>query len=322
MKRLLLRARFAAFCRHVAASSRPIVLGPWRSEVGFEVLYWLPFLRAIRARYHWDRSRLIALGRGGSGAWYDTPQVADLYDVTSFESIRLHTWAAHQRQQSTKQFGVEDWERHAVALAAANLGVSRPIMVHPSWMYRLLAPYWQDEMAEGGLKRNYEPAMIPPPPLPGNITLPDTFVAMRLYARATMQPSEEVTLWARSVLARIAARVPVVLLQSGQRYDDHVDLLQGDGQRIVDLASVLVPATNLAVQSAVLGRASAFVGTYGGLAQLAVRMGIPTVAVYTEWQGTALAHVDLTQRLALATQTPFLLARPKDLERLEGWGVL
>ena len=29
----------------VASGSGPIVAGPWLSEVGFEVLYWIPFLR-------------------------------------------------------------------------------------------------------------------------------------------------------------------------------------------------------------------------------------------------------------------------------------
>jgi len=50
----------------------------------------------------------------------------------------LHTLAAQHRQQSTKQYGVEPWERHVVQLAASALGLVKPLMLHPSWMYQIL----------------------------------------------------------------------------------------------------------------------------------------------------------------------------------------
>ncbi len=36
----------------IASSRQPIVIGPWTGEVGFELLYWIPFLEWVRA--HWD----------------------------------------------------------------------------------------------------------------------------------------------------------------------------------------------------------------------------------------------------------------------------
>ena len=30
--------------------TRPILLGPWRSELGFEVLYWIPFLAWLKTQ--------------------------------------------------------------------------------------------------------------------------------------------------------------------------------------------------------------------------------------------------------------------------------
>jgi len=44
----LTEARLHLLCRHIAASKRPIVIGPYRSEVGFEALYWLPFVQQLR----------------------------------------------------------------------------------------------------------------------------------------------------------------------------------------------------------------------------------------------------------------------------------
>jgi hypothetical protein len=34
----LTAARLRLFARHIGASKRPVILGPWRSEVGFEAL--------------------------------------------------------------------------------------------------------------------------------------------------------------------------------------------------------------------------------------------------------------------------------------------
>ena len=53
-----------------AAGSRPIIAGPWTSEVGYEALYWLPFLAWAADRYGVRPDRIIALSRGGTQAWY------------------------------------------------------------------------------------------------------------------------------------------------------------------------------------------------------------------------------------------------------------
>ena len=57
--------------QHWPHSRPPIVAGPWLGEVGFELLYWIPFLRWFAERYRVSRERLIAVARGGSAeAWY------------------------------------------------------------------------------------------------------------------------------------------------------------------------------------------------------------------------------------------------------------
>src|SRR5438067_5828333 len=36
----------------VVSGSAPIVVGPWLSEVGYEVLYWIPFVRWRQSQFH------------------------------------------------------------------------------------------------------------------------------------------------------------------------------------------------------------------------------------------------------------------------------
>src|SRR5688500_20269007 len=49
----------------VVAGDGPIIAGPWLSEVGYEALYWVPFLRWFCAAYRIAPERLIAMSRGG-----------------------------------------------------------------------------------------------------------------------------------------------------------------------------------------------------------------------------------------------------------------
>ena len=96
MRHRLLRARFHLFMRHLAASRRPIVVGPHHRELGFEALYWLPFVQQLRADYGLDKGRLIALSRGGMGAAYDMAATTDIYDYLPVETVRLHAVRATQ----------------------------------------------------------------------------------------------------------------------------------------------------------------------------------------------------------------------------------
>ena len=48
----------------VVNSGRTILAGPWLSEVGFETLYWIPFLRWVKLAFRLDPSRVVAVSRG------------------------------------------------------------------------------------------------------------------------------------------------------------------------------------------------------------------------------------------------------------------
>src|SRR5688572_32227402 len=79
--------------RELAAIARgrgPIIAGPWLSEVGFEALYWIPFLRWFEDRYRVDPGRVIALSRGGVADWYR--DVAERY-VEIFDHVDPGTFA-------------------------------------------------------------------------------------------------------------------------------------------------------------------------------------------------------------------------------------
>ena len=111
----------------------------------------------------------------------------------------------------------------------------------------------------------------------------------------------------------------MIIVNSGLHMDEHVDYLPKDRTNITVLSEAvpMTPQNDLAVQSAVLGRAKAFVGTYGGMAALAQRFGVPVISVYDEWHSTVIANKDLSEFLALQTRVPFHVLRLGDLPRLQ-----
>ena len=74
----------------MARSDRPIIVGPWLSEVGFELLYWIPFLNWVKTYRHFDPERLIIVSRGGVAPWYRDigATYIDLFDFYPPEQFR------------------------------------------------------------------------------------------------------------------------------------------------------------------------------------------------------------------------------------------
>src|SRR5688572_32395714 len=57
----------------IATSGRPVFIGPWTGEVGFELLYWIPFVEWARARGKFSPEHEIIVSRGGVESWYGRP---------------------------------------------------------------------------------------------------------------------------------------------------------------------------------------------------------------------------------------------------------
>src|SRR6185503_4250373 len=97
---------------------------------------------------------------------------------------------------------------------------------------------------------------------------PRDYVAVRFYFSRSFPPTEGNRLFARTVVDELSKQVPVVLLNHSLAMDDHQDYEPPPAGRVVSVADLMTAATNLTVQTAVIGRAAAFVGTYGGLSLL------------------------------------------------------
>src|SRR5258705_11063228 len=268
----------------VVSGSDPIVVGPWLSEVGYEVLYWVPFVRWVQSQYRIPPERLVVVTRGGAAAWYSdiTTHAVELFDLMSPDD-----YAAGNAQRSVedrgtlKQFGVSPMDQRIVADVQGRLGTGRVRVLHPSFLYQLFHQFWLGHRPPSFLDKRtrYRRIAAPEIVLP---TLPSPFVAVKFYTAAALPPTDTVRHALQSMVLGLAERTHVVMLDTGLALDDHEDYSFAAASRIHSARDSLRPRDNLAVQTAIISRSSSFVGTCGALAWLAPMLGIYTTAVLAD----------------------------------------
>lgn len=308
-----------AYRQLLLRSKLPIIVGPFRGEFGFETLYWLPFLAKLRAD-GLDPARLFPIARAGTGSLYEVPQGLELYAMRSVADLRIHNREQQARWGQFKQTHVTQWDREVIRDAAQTLGLKRYLTLHPAWLYQLLTPFWQSHTGLAPLNQLLRFTALPVPSLPDGLHLPENFIAVKFYHRYTFPRGRQVEQFVAESVKTIAKHHPVVYLDWDGNPDDHSDVRIPDLPNVTKLSALypsLLPETSLSVQSAIVGRAMGFVGTYGGFAHLALMLQRPTISYYWQWGAVVFAHRVLSEQLALATNVPFHCLRVTDLLMLQ-----
>jgi hypothetical protein len=272
--------------RELGSRRGPIIVGPWLSEIGFELLYWIPFLRWAVDFAGLHRDDLWIISRGGCRSWYadissNYVDVLDFYSPEAFRegnTRRMREQAAQAQriglrdgQLSTKQHTKTSFDREILK----RIDHTDARLLHPSLMYRLFRPFWKRQ-APDLYTQMARPARISAPPrLEG---LPKSYVAAKFYSSEACPNSVIHRRMVNDIVRTVATSTDVVLLHAGTRYDEHGDF-QIDRHPRVHLVP-LEPSTNLETQTAVIGHASAFIGTYGGFAYMAPFLGVKARTFY------------------------------------------
>ena len=278
----------------VVSGHGPIIAGPWLSEVGYEVLYWIPFLRWVMAAYRIPADRVLAVSRGGTSSWYSG--IASQYmEVLDF--VRPSDLAARAAAGLLKQRESSDLDRQIVDDVQRKLRLppSTPVL-HPSLMFRWFAPFWSGQETLGFVEQHTRFALMAAPKTDVPLTLPSQYAAVKFYAARSLpdQPAGRAQL--RMLVDSLADRLPIVCLDTGLGIDDHADYVLGGSDHVVSLSGRLSAHSNLAVQTQVVAGARLFVGTCGSLAWLAPLLGVPTVPVFTD-AAFLHAHLHLARRV-------------------------
>jgi hypothetical protein len=282
--------RFTRRIEEILRHERPVIVGPWTGEVGFELIYWVPFVRWVVQTYGIPPERLWVVSRGGTKGWYGdlAAHYVDAFEFFSPDAFR----AATEETKKQRRVGAFDAELARLVTAANSLG--RPDLLHPGMMYRLFMPYWKDLASSARVEaRAVYTRLAPGDDFVG--TLPPEYVAARFYFSECFPDTPANRAFVTATLDSISRQTPVVLLNTPFAVDDHRDI-DASGGRVSAIADHMSPERNLAVQTAVISRARAFVGTYGGYSYLAPFCGVPSLAFYSE-RSFKVHHLHIAQQI-------------------------
>ena len=265
----------------IVGRGRLLVVGPWLSEVGFETLYWVPFLHWVRAAYRIEPERIVAVSRGGVAAWY--AGIAGRY-VEIWDELDPVEFARRNAARGvTKQYELSSLDAAILDKVAARLGTRDFDVLHPGLMYRLFTLYWSGQRAMGFLDAHTRFTRMAAPTVIDPGLLPPEYVAVKLYAARSLPDTPEIRAHLRDTLTRLSERLPVVLLDTGLVLeDDHADYAFAPGGRLISAKPWLTPQNNLGAQTQIVAGAKAFLGTCGSIAWLAPRLGVDTSALYVD----------------------------------------
>jgi len=276
-------------------SSGPVLVGPWTGEVGFELIYWVPFVRWALGYAGVDPSRVTVVSRGGAEPWYEglAARYVDALDLVTPAEFRRRT------TENPKQRRMGAFDRDILRRVRAASGGGGLSLIHPAMMYALLYPYWRRDAPLRRLDEYTRYRRYAPPVRPAFPDLPASYTAVRFYFSQCFPETPDNRAFASRAIEALARQGDVVVLSAGIGLDDHRDAGAGAGGRVHVVDAGLEPSRNLAIQTAVIGRASAFVGTYGGFSYLAPLFGVDTLAFYSE-SNFQVPHLDAAQH-ALAS---------------------
>jgi hypothetical protein len=268
----------------------PVVVGPWLSEIGFEVLYWVPWLRWAVRFAGLRREDIFIVSRGGAGSWYRDIgahylDVLDFYTPAELcaagqrrveeQAARASATGLKHALRSAKQHMRTAVDEDILARVSAAVGLESPQVLHPSLMYAYFRPFWKRK-APQLYRTSTVLQRLTPPPI--ELDLPASYVAMKFYSSMALSDTPNHRRWVHETVAAQVQTSDVVLLHSGTRYDDHGEFPIIDHPRVHRIP--LPPTQNLDIQTAVIAGATRYVGTYGGFAYLAPFLGVPTLAFY------------------------------------------
>ena len=307
----------------VVSKPGPIIVGPFLSEVGFELLYWIPLLGWIRDKWNVDPRRLVIVSRGGTALWYQglSGRYLDIFERTDPERFAAASQTRWQSELRQKQFVPLADDEDIIVWARKEIGAADCEVLHPSLMYRLFAPVFQGQLPLESLLKRVRYERLAKPELPSDLAsaLPQDYVALRFYFRPSFPDTSRNRDFVRELVGCIAKTTPVVLLNTGLDVDDHTDC-PADGA--LSLERYVTPANNLDVQSRVIANARAFIGTYGGLSYLAPFFGVPSIGFHSDDSDLKSAHLEAIRAACRVLDGRFVELHVDDVELLDQVGIL
>src|SRR5258705_13661355 len=99
----------------IGRSGRPVIVGPWTGEIGFELPYWIPFVRWATEKFGLAPDRRTILSRGRTRAGYEglPERYVDVFSLVGVDEFRAAT------EDVKKQRGMRLFDRRLLRRVSA-----------------------------------------------------------------------------------------------------------------------------------------------------------------------------------------------------------
>jgi hypothetical protein len=205
-------------------------------------------------------------------------QYYEIFDRYSVEDFRAgNGFRMSVQSGSLKQNHSLSFDHDIIEIAKRDLQLAGAKILHPSVMYSYFQPYWAGMKPQRHVLSRLRFMRLPPVSDPILDRLPERFVATKFYLRAGSTPQNAALLL--RFVSHIARDMPVVSMDAPLSIDEHEPYRLEGINNTIDAAEWLEPATNLHLQTAIVSKANALIGTYGGFTYLPMLIGKPSIGI-------------------------------------------
>ncbi len=266
-----------------ATHGRTVIVGPWSSEVGFELLYWIPFVRQRLRERGMTPDRVVVVSRGGVSAWYGeiAARYFDLLDWFPAERLLEERRERIRVGGGEKQMSITPFDREVLTRVRDEIGDPGARLLHPLTMYRRYRGVWTWRRPPAVVEREVDFSPIAAPPAPPAGLAEGEYIALKAYFSSSFPATPENRHALNELIGRLADHGPVVLLGNGGAIDDHEHPEFSSLELVRAAVPPGPPHTNLARQTGIVRGARLLAATYGGFSYLGPFIGVPTCAFHS-----------------------------------------
>jgi len=270
-----------------------VLVGPWTGEVGFELMYWIPFLTWL-VEQGLSRERMVVVSRGGAGLWYRhlTSRYVDILDLVTPDEFRERTAGKKKQYDSRREI-----DKELLKKTRDRLGIDEGLVLHPAAMFRLFVGLWRGRATIDLVESfsRFQP-LTRPASAESPAGLPRDYVVAKFYFSKAFPETAENKAFISEMLQKVSRQTPVALLSTSVRLDEHSDYQSRSSSGVFVVDAHATPQKNLERQTALIAGSRGLIGTYGGFSYLAPFYGVPSLSFFSR-RGFEAHHLDLANRV-------------------------
>ena len=301
------------------AHADKVVIGPWFSELGHEILYWIPFANQLLFNAGKSKNAVGTISRSGADILYRSfsntnVNALEYYSRNDWHEMINGLWLELGGQKQSS-FSFED---HDVMSRVqnknpffCNLEGEKIFWLHPSTMFSMFRPFWRNDFSIGTISwllswPDYRFSKSHEGP---------TEVGMKFYGRPSFPCNASNQDFVSKVLQDYSGR-NVRIIGDSSYEDDHpmFDLSSARPESLVQIGDY---RTNLVPQIEVCGKSATFLSTYGGLNYVPLLFGNKSIGVFSNVEKLLPSHQIVADHLAELKNTSMILKNTMDFSSLQ-----